>query len=320
MLGKSSNQISLADTIINTQKINNKFLEDINKLIDFRPILKELKKLYPSKTGRPSHPPLLMFKILLLQHFYNLSDPQTEEQVNDRLSFRKFLGLSLDESIPDETTICRFRDRLIKSNLQQKLLSIVNNQFEQKNLIVKHATLIDATIVESPTKRPTKEEQKNEEQTDKDASYAVKQGKTYYGYKMHASVDRKNHLIRKASLTTASIHDSHKFEDMLMGDEKKVYADKAYCRADRFEFLSKNNIYNGILEKGYRGHLLTRLQIKKNRKKSIIRSSIEKVFAHLKRWLGYYKVRYIGIIKNELELQLKCVAYNIKRAVKIAYS
>lgn len=253
MLGKSTNQISLADTLLDTQKIKNKFLEKINNLIDFKPIVKELENLYKSKTGRPSHPPLLMFKILLLQHFYNLSDPQTEEQVNDRLSFRKFLGLSLDEPIPDETTICRFRDRLIKNNLQEKLLSLVNEQLEQKNLIVKHATIIDASIVESPTKRPTKKERMNKEQTDKDASYAIKRGKTYYGYKMHASVDGKNHLIRKANLTTASVHDSNKFEDLLMGDEKSVYADKAYCRTDRFEYLSKNKIYNGIIEKGYRG-------------------------------------------------------------------
>lgn len=201
----------------------------INKLINYTPIEKSLKKLYSSDKGRPSIPPIVMFKMLLLQQFYNLSDPELELAVADRISFRRFIGLSFEDSVQDETSMVRIRQRLIDAGYKSIFLEEVNQQLAKHNLMVRHATIINASLVDSPTRRPAK----SDEPTNTDASYTIKRGKIHYGFKAHVSVDAEHNLIEKAVLTTASVHDSNVFDELLPDDTQAVYADKAYADRER---------------------------------------------------------------------------------------
>lgn len=294
-----------------------RFLERMEQELDWSPIQRRLEKMYPSRNGRPSHPPMAVFRMILLEHFYTMSDPQCEEQVRDRLSFRKFVGLGWNDPIPDETTLVRFRQRMIEYGVQNHLLEIVNRQLEQKGLIVKTATIVDATLVKAATRPPTREEQSQGEGKDPEASYTSKGGKSHYGYKAHVASDADHGMIRKATLTTASLHDHEGFEGVLPREQEIVYADKAYRSQKHEAFLAKRKTVSGIMEKGYRGKKLTRKQKRSNRWLARVRCGIEKIFGHWKRNLGYDRVRYLGIAKNELELTFKCLSWNLRRMVTV---
>lgn len=316
MIGKEKQQQSFTDYLIKSQDPKNQrtnFLNRIEKLLNWERIEIMLSQLYNKEMGRPSIAPLILFKMLLLQQYYNLSDPDLEYTVSDRLSFRRFAGLSMEERVPDETTMVRFRKRLIERGMESKLLEEVNNQLESKGLIVRKASIIDATIVEGAVKKP----KQGEESKDKDASWTCKRGEAHYGYKAHVSVDNEHNLVDKAELTTAKTHDSTMFEAVLPKETKSVYADKAYSKRTRKQMLEEKNIYCGILDKGTRNHKLTVEEIETNKEKSKIRTNVERVFAHFKRWYGYVKVRYIGLEKNNLQLKMLAIAYNLKRSVNI---
>lgn len=293
----------------------NDFLDRLNPLMNWQPIEKALHAMYPANTGRPPLPPLILFKMCLLQHCYGLSDPQCEEQVRDRLSWRRFVGLGLQDAVPDETTLVRFRQRLVEHGLQEKLLALVNRQLQAQGLILKRVTLVDATLVQAARRAPAREDT---EGGDTDAGYTVKQGQPHYGYKAHVSVHQEHTLIRKATLTAANVHDSREFESVVRGDEQMVVADKAYASARRSAWLARRGIHDGILRRGSRGHPLGEPCLRMNRFLSGVRSAIEKVFGHWKRTLGYRRVRYVGREPNRLELEFKCVVWNLKRWVNVS--
>ena len=251
--------------------------------------------------------------MLLIQQYYNLSDPELELSVNDRISFRQFVGLKFEDAVPDETTMVRFRQRLVKANCLDKLLMLANEQLQKHDLFVRQATIIDATLVESATKRPVKDTTS----IDKDAGWTVKRGKACFGYKGHISVDSENNLVEKVELTAASVHDSNVFEELLPEDTQSVYADKAYASEARSKKLNDKNIKNCIHNKAYRNHPMSNEKILANIEKSKIRTDVERVFAHWKRWYHYTRVRYIGRSKNKLQLILLSIAYNLKRSTAI---
>ena len=150
MVDRISTDESFLDYCIDQRVSKKSFLNDVDRIIDWKPIEKLLLKHYKktaSADGRPAYPPLPLFKMLLLQRWYNLSDPGLEEAVNDRLSFLRFTGFSFESSIPDETTICRFRNELIKKGLYKKLLSRINDQLEKMSILVKTGAIVDATVV-----------------------------------------------------------------------------------------------------------------------------------------------------------------------------
>src|SRR5206468_115693 len=150
-------------------------------------------------------------------------------------------GLGLQDAVPDETTLVRFRARLLENGLQEKLLSVVNRQLEKKGLILKTCTLVDATLVQASRRAPAKDDKGG---GDPDADYTVKRGQPHYGYKAHIAVDEEYTLIRAASLTSASVHDSREFESVVKGDEKMVMADKAYDSAARSQWCGERGIAN----------------------------------------------------------------------------
>jgi IS5 family transposase len=254
---------------------------------------------------------------MILQHLYGLSDPQAEEQLNDRLSFQQFVQLDAHEAVPDETTICRFRQRLIQCGLHEQLLELLNTQLEARGYIVKRTTLVDATLLESSRKRPNAKAAAEGTAPDAEASYTRKYNKSFYGYKAHISSDGEHQLIRTAVVTTAKTQDAHVFERIAPTDTKEIYGDKAYDTKANKAWMRKQRIKNGVEKKGARHIKLTPWDHRNNRRKQGVRRHIERVFAHLKKWQHYRKVRYLGVVKNQLELTLKSVAYNLKRLVGI---
>lgn len=274
---------------------------------------KLLKKLEPEGPGRPPYEPLVMFKGLLLAQLYDLSDAALEEALNDRVSFRRFVGLPLDAVMPDHTTLCRFRNRLIEAGLMDKLFAEFNKQLEANGMILKRGTMVDATLVEAAGARP----QGGQDATDEDAAFAKKEGKagSTYGYKAHVAVDRESELIRKAVLTPANVNETTVADELICFDEAAVYADKGYAKDERRQLLKAAGIKDGIMHKSWGGGpKLTDRQRRKNKAIARIRCRVETVFAIFKKHMGYRRVRYIGLRKNQVQLLLLAFAYNLRRA------
>ena len=291
---------------------SNRVLEIISAEISFAEAEAAVAATY-SPLGRPGHRVSVMLRIMILQHLYGLSDPQAEAQLHDRLSFQKFTGLLAGEPVPDESSICRFRVRLIKCGLHETLLTLLNEQLEAKGYKVKRTTLVDATLVQSSRRRPEVEDIASGRAPDADARYARKHGRSYYGYKAHVSTDGKGLFIRHAKATAANVDDSKVFSELIPPRTRAVYADKAYETNAHKAWLRERGIVNGILKKGANHVKLTAEDKERNTRKSRRRSAVERVFAHLKKWQHYVRVRYLGLAKNQLELTLKAVTYNLKK-------
>jgi IS5 family transposase len=306
-------QFGLLDSLMPSTPAND-FLERLNHTLDWKPIEGALHAMYPATTGRPPCAPLTLFKMSLLQHCYGLSDPQCEELVSDRLSWRRFVGLGLQDKVPDETTLVRFRQRLVEHGLHEKLLALVNRQLEQQGFILKTCTLVDATLLQAARRAPAKEDKSG---GDDDAGYTVKQGQPHYGYKAHLAADEQHTLIRQVTLTGANVHDSQEFETVVQGDEEMVVADKAYWSEARSQWCARHDMANGILRKPSRGQKLRAATVRVTRLLSAMRCGIEKIFGWWKRCAGYRRVRYVGREPNRLELEFKSICWNLKRLVTL---
>ncbi len=313
MQTKANAQLGLLDSLMVSTPAND-FLEQLDRTVDWKPIEEALQTMYPATTGRPPCPPLTLFKMSLLQHCYGLSDPQCEELVSDRLSWRRFVGLGLQDKVPDETTLVRFRARLIEHGLHEKLLQLINQQLEQRGLILKTCTLVDATLMAAARRAPAREGRGG---GDGDAGFTIKQNRLHYGYKAHVSVDQTHTLIRAATLSSANVHDGHRFEQVVSGDEQMVVADKAYWSHARSHWCAMRGIADGILRKASRTRPLRPAVVRANRWLSRLRSGIERVFGWWKRCTGYRTVRYVGREPNRLELEFKCVCWNLKRWMNV---
>ena len=316
MQPKRDNQGTFFELAVQQRGASNQVLETITREVSFTEAEERVAATYAAG-GRPGCRVGVLLRVMILQHLYGLSDPQAEEQLKDRLSFQKFVQLDAHEAVPDETTICRFRQRLIQCGLHEQLLQLLNTQLEARGYIVKRTTLVDATLVESSRKRPETNAAREGTAPDADASYTRKYSKSYYGYKAHISSDAEHHLIRTAVLTTAKTQEAHCFERIAPTDTKEIYGDKAYDTNANKAWMQERGISNGIEKKGANHIKLTEQDQQDNQRKRQVRSHIERIFAHLKKWQYYWRVRYLGIAKNQLELTLKAVAYNLKRLARI---
>src|SRR6267142_296403 len=227
MQPKQSNQSSFYDLAVEKRGASNPVLETITLVVDLTEAERRVAATY-SQGGRPACRVGVLLRVMILQHLYGLSDPQAEEQLKDRLSFQKFVQLGADEAVPDETTICRFRQRLISCGLHEQLLELLNGQLEARGYIVKRVTLVDATLVESSRKRPGAQAAREGRAPDADASYTRKYHQSFYGYKAHVSSDGEHQLIRAAVISTASQYDGEVFARIAPADTATIYADKAY--------------------------------------------------------------------------------------------
>jgi IS5 family transposase len=316
MQPKRENQPTFFDLAVQQRGGANQVLETIAREVDFTAAEERVAATY-SHGGRPACRVGVLLRVMILQHLYGLSDPQAEEQLKDRLSFQKFAQLDAHEAVPDETTICRFRQRLIECGLHEQLLGLLNLQLEARGYIVKRTMLVDATLVESSRKRPDVKTASEGLAPDADASYTRKNHQSFYGYKAHVSSDGEHQLIRAAVISTAKVYDGLVFEPIVPGDTQALYADKAYDTKDNQAWLRKHGIKSGILKRQAHHIKLTEQDIAANQEKGLVRRHIERIFAHLKLWQGYRRVRYLGLVKNQLELTLKAVAYNLKRLARI---
>jgi Transposase and inactivated derivatives, IS5 family len=316
MQPKPTNQSTFFDLAIEKRGAANHVLETITKVVDFTEAEQRVAATY-SPGGRPACRVGVLLRVMILQHLYGLSDPQAEEQLKDRLSFQKFVKLSAYEAVPDETTICRFRQRLIECKLHEQLLELLNQQLEARGYIVKRTTLVDATLVESSRKRPERKAVAEGQAPDADATYTCNYHRSFYGYKAHVSSDAEHQLIRRALITTASAQEAHYFEQIAPIDTQEIYGDKAYDTNANKAWMRQQRIRNRVMKKGARNIKLTAWDRRNNRSKGRVRRNIERIFAHFKHWQGYRRVRYLGLARNQLELTLKAVAYNLKRLAGI---
>ena len=298
------------------------------KIIDFEAFCPLLEKAFQkdrkSKAGRPAFDLVMMFKILILQCLFNLSDDQTEYQITDRMSFQRFLGLSLGERVPDAKTIWLFRDTLTQSGMIRDLFMTFNGMLAAKGIITHTGTIIDATFVEAPRQRNSRDENKQiksgetpEEwkenphklaQKDTDARWTKKNDETHYGYKDHVKVDAESKIITDYAATSANVHDSNEFTEFLNEEDKVVYADSAYVGKD-----IPAHVENRVCEKGYRNNPLTDEQKANNRKKSKTRCRIEHVFGFMTGSMHGITLRSIGIERAEFNIGLTNLVYNICR-------
>ncbi len=304
----------------------------LNAVINWTAFLPTLKRAL-SKTakgpgGRPPYDYLMMFKILILQRIYNLSDDQTEYQINDRISFMRFLGLHIDDRVPDAKTIWDFRNRLVEAGVARELFDLFRQQLREEGLITKAGTIVDATFVEAPVQHNSKEERetiKNGEvpeewkgkgnklrQKDTDARWTKKNGRSYFGYKDHVKADAESKLIDDYRVSNAALNDSKPLPEMITEEDKIVYADSAYSGKPVAEALPPD-VENRICEQGRRGHPLTEEQKQSNREKSKVRCRIEHIFGFMTVSLHGLTLRSVGIARAEFNIGLTNLVYNMNR-------
>lgn len=281
--------------------------------------------------GRPPFDAVLMFKILVLQSLYNLSDDQAEYQVRDRLSFRRFLGLSMDGNVPDAKTIWLFRERLTKAGAIEKLFALFSRHLEERGLRAMGGQIIDASFVHVPVQRNDRDEntaikdgtvpkdwlEKPEKlrQKDTDARWTKKNAMSHYGYKNHINTDRRFKLIRKYDVTSAEKHDSTAFERLLDPENTSsdLWADSAYRGAEREAALKDKMIRSHIHHKGHRNKPLSKFKQAVNKRRSSVRVRVEHVFGDQQNGMGGTLVRTIGITRARTKIGLKNLAYNMRR-------
>lgn len=319
MSRRDYSQRTFADTLVegrSRRRARLERLERVKGLLDWQRIDRVLDGINAAKRGGRGYPPLCMVKALLLAQWHDLSDPGLEDALADRLSFRRFCGFPLDEETPDETSFVLFRAKLRDLGLYEELFAEVNRQLEARGCMVKTGTLVDATIIEARAKPPRHKE--GEVSTvDPDAGFTKKHGRTYFGYKLHIGVDDGSALIRALETSSADLHDGEAFGALVIGDEAKVYGDKAYGSQKNRDFLSRMGIADALMYKATRNKPLKPWQEWFNKAVSAVRSGVERVFGTGKTGYGLGKTRYFGEARVEGDCYTFAIAYNLRRALSL---
>ena len=345
---KMRNALGFADLALASSLKHNRSLKLMNKLNDaiewnrVEQILMAHYTVGTSGEGADAYPPLLLFKCMLLQKWFRInSDPELENQINDRLSFKKFLGLSLDRPSPDHSTFSRFRSRLSKNAMDQ-INSEILRQFEAKGLTINEGIAVDARLVKSASrpisnkeidelrkKRDTPEAKLDKNgkpkkfNRDLDSNWVIKNDIPHYGLKEHASVDTNHGFLLATTFSEASVNDTNYLDYCTVFSKhtktpiKKVYADKGYAGKPNRDFLAGNKIADGIMRKDSTTAKLTDLEIERNKKISKVRYIVEQYFgiSHLKD--NAKRARFPQIEKNRFDGWYRQAAYNIQKALKI---
>ena len=302
-------------------------LETIAERIEWDRVDRALSDLRPGRMGPPAYPALLMFKALLLQQWYGLSDPGLEEALCDRMSFRRFVGLAGDQASPDHATLWRFRQTLAKAKLDQAAFEAVASQLDAQGLIVRQGTLIDASLIAAQSQPPPPPAEDEIEPgasrllrspREPDANWTRRGSARFFGYKFHIAVDQGSQIIRRVKMTPASVNDTTQADDLIMGDEKSVWADKAYDSHARRARLKDLKIRNRICRRGNKHHAPSPWSLKRNRAIARIRGRVETIFAVLKRHYGHGRARYLTLMRNQTDLIMACIAINLRKALVLA--
>jgi IS5 family transposase len=288
-----------------------------------------------SNAGCKPYDVVVMFKIILLKRFYNLSDHQAEYQINDRLSFKEFLGLSSGDSVPDSRTIWLFQDKLIKEHLEEKLFAKFHRFLDTLGLFVNEGKIVDASFVEVPRQRNKREENEKikagegedlwkeeppkKRRKDIDARWTEKVGEKYYGYKDHTKTDRKSKLIDKYVVTSAEVHDSQPIEQLVEEKDsgQEVHADSAYMCQHIEKILREKGIIPQIIERALKGKPLTDEQKENNRIKSKVRCLCEHVYGFVTNSMNDFYIKSIGFQRAKGIIGLINLVYNMCRYEQI---
>jgi IS5 family transposase len=327
-----------ADRLATLTKLKDPLVE-LKRHIDFEIFRPQLASVFTkekkSAAGRKGYDVVFMFQILILQRLYNLSDEQAEYQINDRQSFQRFLGLHLGSTVPDFSTVWLFREALTKAEVIKPLFHTFGANLENQGLITKTGTMVDASFVEVPRQRNTREEnamiKKGEvpedwkkqphklSQKDLDAQWAKKNQETYFGYKNHVRADAESVFITDFAVTDASVHDSQPLPELINKNNKdeNLFADSAYKSKKIDAKLEELGIKNYIHEKGTRNHPLNDLHKGLNRLKSKIRCRIEHIFGCVENSMGGPELEYIGRARITTGIGLSNLAYNLLRYVQL---
>lgn len=276
----------------------------------------------------PPHDRLKMFKTLVVQRFYNLSDEQTEYQVSDRLSFQQFIGWTLADKAPDANTIWDFREALIQADVFEKLFALFGQCLRERGLLAQPGKLVDASFVDVPRQRNTREENATikggatpaaawaeqtakQQQKDVEARWTKKNAEVHYGYKNHVKADAQSKLIEQYAVTDASVHDSQMLESFVAPGDGAVYADSAYPRqaGETEALLTEKAVVSQIHERAYRNRPLTGEQKESNRQKSKIRVRIEHIFGYMSQSMKGFYLRAIGRRRNAAAIGLINLIY-----------
>jgi len=296
----------------------------------FRAELETIReKQRKSNAGAKPYDAVMMFKILIIQSLYNLSDEAVEYQILDRMSFMRFLGLHVGDPVPDAKTIWLFREQLKGAGIFEKLFKRFEAFLADRGYAAKRGQIIDASIVSAPKQRNSREEnsmikegntpqewhEAKKRQKDVDARWTKKNGTTYYGYKNHVSIDVEHKFIRGYEVTDAAVHDSQVFEELLdkHNSSPEVYADSAYLSERSLQRLGELGFVEQIQRKGYRGRKLSEQEQQENRRRARIRSRIEHVFGVQAKMAGSLILRCIGIMRARIKIGLRNLAYNLNR-------
>lgn len=300
-------------------------LAKIESIVNWKSLVELVQVIDKSNGGKGGRKPLPFewkVKMLFLQYAFNLSDEDLEDQLIDRLSFQKFVGIGLGHEIPDFTTVWHFKEALVQHKLMDGIFTIINQTLEQHGLILRKGTIADATIIESgnrPLSKAKLEELAVEPsaQIDTDAGSTKKNGRKYFGYKGHIGVDAGSKLIRKRSFTAAHVHDSQELENVLSGDEQSIWADKAYPK-DQHKCIARTlGIYYGVLDKKKKGKQLSTKQHQRNRQRSSVRATVEHPFAFMRKTLKMGFAMAKNIKRNAIRFDMSCILYNVLRAAHI---
>ena len=315
-------------------------LEALNLIVPFESFRAEIEavvRLAPeerkSNAGRRPFDAVMMFKVLVLQTLYNLADEHVEYLIRDRLSFMRFLGLGLEDTVPDATTVWLFREALAKAGLVKTLFDRFNHHLDAKGYIARGGQIVDATIVSAPKQRNTREENEaikvgetpegwetkpaKNAQKDKDARWTKKNEQSFYGYKNHISVDRKHKLIRRYAETDACVHDSQKLDEILdrSNTSNEVWADSAYRSIETEARLKEDGYKSRIHRRGARNRPLSQRQQAGNTTRSRVRARVEHVFADQEAAMGGKFVRTIGMARACVKIGMMNLVYNMRRLV-----
>lgn len=344
---KKQEKLGMTDYLVLTKrKVKAQFFEQINTIVDWRQISNIINKHYSKGEdvcGRRAYSGLILFKMGLLQTWYGLSDYEVEDRVNDSISFSKFVGLALDESVPDHSVLSRFRKELTEKKVYDKLFRELNKQLDKHKIIVKTGVIVDASIVDTPLmpkgkptyevceERDATEENQSKDTlvkqvssgTDTEARWIKKGGELRYGYKKHVVTDTEG-MILGVHTTAANVNEIANLAEVLdnakLPENIELYADKGYQSEKNTSLLKERKMKNRILKKAKKNKPLTALELKFNKMVGKIRFKVERCFGSIKRWFNGAVARYRGLEKMHTQNLMEAISYNLYRSPGIIMS
>jgi IS5 family transposase len=293
---RESKQASFAEALVAGG--GNRRLEAIEALVDWAAVDRLLQPVYAAPSGRASYPVLSLFKAVLLGAWHGLGDPELEAALGDRLSFRRFARLALDEPVPDHSTLWRFRDQLRRLGLAEAVFAEVNRQLESHGLVVKAGTLVDATLVPAAAAEPPKQKGGGRSAADPDATWTKRaKGGAHFGYKLHAGVDAGSGIVRRARLTPANLNEITVGPELVAGDAIAAIGAK-----------------NRVQRRNQKNRRLRASERRRNVLIGRVRGRVEGVFGALKRSYGLARLRYMNLARNATGVLLTLTGWNLARA------